>query len=100
MASSDHICSGDGDCRGQLGLSSPALAETGVGHHLYPSASTPQWYYLPAPFTYPDRPDSPHTDGPDMTFYTPWYGGGTAVTNLLGNPGKPMSWNGWEWCGS
>lgn len=54
---------------------------------------------LSVPPTGSDHPDPPHPDGPDMTFYTRWDGGGTARVDVAVGPVGSVSWDGWEWCG-
>ena len=63
-----------------------ALAETSTGHHLHLPVSATQSYYQSVSSKSSDYPDPLHTAEPDATFYTGWYGGGTAVANPVVGP--------------
>jgi hypothetical protein len=80
-------------------FATPSLAETGMGHHLYSLVSAAQLYYRSAPRPDANYPDPLHPAEPSATFYTQWYGGGTARTDIAVGPVEPVSWNGSEWSG-
>ena len=70
------------------------LAMHGIGHLYKPYSATSQIY--PYAQDTSDQPDYPHTPEGNQTFYTPWYGGGTATTIIRVGPETPI-WNSWEW---
>jgi hypothetical protein len=63
------------------------VATLGIGHLYKPHSATSQFYS----YVYPDsdQPDYPHAPEGDQTFYTPWYGGGTAATSIRIGPETP-----------
>lgn len=69
-----------------------ASAEASTGHHLYPSVAASQMYTPYAPPTGSDHPEQPHPAEPSMTFYPPWYGGGTASPSIRVLPTEPVYW--------
>lgn len=74
-----------------------AVHDTGQTAHLYKPYSATSQLYRYVPSSGSDYPDPPHVPEPDGTFYTAYYGGGTATTSVATGPVGPTSWNPWEW---